>query len=269
MMHEVKMNYRLDGLLVSPAQESDVTYRKYAAAFNMVSAYEAGMTDEVRLEEYTPISQQGNLPFCVANAGCDAIETVLGRNGYPVVQLSRNFSHYNARLEDGTTSELVGTYIRSFFKGVEKFGVCPEPTWPYEERTALLHPSVEAYQEADCNMGVKSYRIDDGIDAEDIENKVMVALHTGLPMIIGIDVGQEFLDYGSSTDITFDPPTVVRGRHAVVITGHDPVKKRTLIRNSWGRSWGQNGYGWISLEYLTRSMDRWVVASSGKVVGRE
>jgi len=268
-MHEVNMGYRLDGLLVSPEHPSDTTFQKYAAAFSVVSAYEPGMTNEVRLLEYTPISVQGNLPFCVANAGCDAIETVLGHNDYQVVQLSRNFSHYNARLEDGTADQLVGTYIRSFFKGVEKFGVCPEDTWPYEERTALLHPSVEAYQQADCNLDVRAYRIEDGISSDSIEHKTLVALHSGLPMIIGIDVGQAFLEYGSSQEFTFDPPEVSRGRHAVVVTGYDPKRQRALLRNSWGRLWGFGGYCWISLAYLTAAKDRWVVTSSGRVVGRE
>jgi hypothetical protein len=45
--------------------------------------------------------------------------------------------------------------------------------------------------------------------------------------------------------------------HAVVIVGWDDLKGAWLIKNSWGRLWGDKGFGWIA--YGTSCMGRSVV----------
>jgi C1A family cysteine protease len=40
------------------------------------------------------------------------------------------------------------------------------------------------------------------------------------------------------------------GGHAVLINGVNMVKKLVRIKNSWGRSWGDNGHCWLSFADL-------------------
>ena len=52
------------------------------------------------------------------------------------------------------------------------------------------------------------------------------------------------------------------GGHAMVVVGYDEPQRRFLVRNSWGTSWGRQGYGTMSYDYLLDnglSDDFWTV----------
>ena len=65
----------------------------------------------------------------------------------------------------------------------------------------------------------------------------------------------------------------MEGGHAVVAVGYDdkkeirnaytdkPTAGALLIRNSWGKGWGDSGYGWLPYEYVNRGLaeDFWSV----------
>lgn len=55
----------------------------------------------------------------------------------------------------------------------------------------------------------------------------------------------------------------LQGGHAVMAVGYDdnhivPGSSRgsLIIRNSWGPSWGENGYGYLPYEYLLSGLAR-------------
>jgi len=48
------------------------------------------------------------------------------------------------------------------------------------------------------------------------------------------------------------------GGHAICIVGYDDKKKRFKFKNSWSRSWGDDGYGYLLYTYMTKyGMDCW------------
>lgn len=69
------------------------------------------------------------------------------------------------------------------------------------------------------------------------------------PILAGLSVDAT---WGNATSTrgkldSFDPNSV-RGGHAVCIVGY--TSDRFIIRNSWGTTWGDKGFGYASLAYI-------------------
>lgn len=45
-----------------------------------------------------------------------------------------------------------------------------------------------------------------------------------------------------------------RSGHAIRLVGWDNVRRRARLHNSWGRSWGSNGFGWVDQATLARGI---------------
>lgn len=73
-------------------------------------------------------------------------------------------------------------------------------------------------------------------------------LTTARPVVVGMRLWDGFYDCASAQlahpagDI--DPSAL----HAVCLTGLDGTS--VMIRNSWGRGWGKDGYAWVDLAAL-------------------
>ncbi|TAH06049.1 MAG: T9SS C-terminal target domain-containing protein [Sphingobacteriia bacterium] len=55
---------------------------------------------------------------------------------------------------------------------------------------------------------------------------------------------------GNSGGIWTNNSGVSHGRHATCIVGFDDVRQQLKIQNSWGASWGDNGYYWVPYSFV-------------------
>lgn len=214
----------------------------------------------VALPQTTPISNQGSLGSCVANAVCDAVELLSAEP----VQLSRLGLYWFARFEDGSECEDGGTFVRSAFKVLSKLGVCRESVWPYNERAAFLRPPIIALQDAYDHRITGYFRISTRGHARGED--VRAAIDGGHPVVFGVDVGQGFLDYDGDESKVWRYPDRSVGGHAMVIVGYRKNSDGSfdyLVRNSWG-TWGlrsRPGHCWFSERYLWECSDLWTATT--------
>lgn len=229
--------------------------------------------DEVDLSRYSTPSQQGPLSSCAGNATADALEIVAaveeeekalaeGREPRPTPQVSRLFIYSMSRLlhdldGDGQTDLNLdeGTYVRTCLDVLSRFGVCREDLWPYDTSKVFTAPSMKAMREAVGHRIHSYYRIrETGLDRL---TAIETALRSKHPVIFGTKVSSAFL--ANSGPDTEDVPTQVEGGHAMIIVGFTS-DGRYKIKNSWGESWRNKGFVYLTRDYIMwdKTTDLWV-----------
>jgi C1A family cysteine protease len=172
-----------------------------------------------------------------------------------------------------------GAYLRTTMGAMALFGVPPEKYWPYKIASFDVEPSAFLYAFAQSFQAVNYYRLDPvGTTPANLLSQIKTNLAANLPSMFGFTVynsvsqangaGKGKIPYPSSKD-------KVAGGHAIMAVGYDDaltIKNANssttttgalLIRNSWGTSWGDGGYGWLPYEYVLKGLavDWWTLIS--------
>jgi C1A family cysteine protease len=234
---------------------------------------------------------QGGLPTCNAHVVASLIEYFERRAFGKVIEPSRLFlfrvAKNFARADDATP-----VYIRQTMGVLKMIGVPPEKFWPYPKLKKdaagqypmddpKLHeePTPFCYALAADYQAITYYRLDprdaDGqltITPRALLDEVRLHVASGIPMTMGVPLYRDTVTQSWTNSpgvIPYPgPKDVSLGGHALVAVGYDDAKtvprvgKRAgtkgalLVQNSWGRQWGEKGFGWLPYEYLLRDRAR-------------
>ena len=206
--------------------------------------------------EDSPIENQGKLGSCTANALAGHLQFLEKITGQTYKDLSRLYIYYNERALEGTISFDSGAMIRDGIKGLAKFGVCPESSWPYDITQFTRKPTVACYKEGLKRRIVSNHRLGSLSD-------MLNCLAEGFPFVFGFTVYESFESLKvAKTGIVPMPKKSERalGGHAVMAIGYDQKQKRFIVRNSWSAQWGQAGYFTMPYNYLeSLASDFWTI----------
>lgn len=243
----------------------------------MKAPKEKGIPSSVDLRQWcSPVEDQGGLGSCTAHAGVGMIEYYERKSFGRHIDASRLFLYKvtrNLMKMKGDT----GAYLRTTMGAMVLFGVPPEEYWPYSEEKEAFdkEPPAFCYAFAQNYQTIKYFRHDPpGTKGEKILEKLKSYLAKGHPAMFGFTVYSSIEQAEQSGRIPFPSPKErIEGGHAVLAVGYDDkikIKNKygksessgaLLIRNSWGRGWGEGGYGWLPYDYILRGLaeDFWSV----------
>lgn len=156
--------------------------------------------------------------------------------------------------------ENVPTYVTDGLAILSQQGACLMDEMPYESDEWTATPNKNARRSA------RRFRIDywKQVEVTDLR-QVKAQLAAGYPIVIGAAVSEEFMHdgYAEKEDYVWSKKGTIAGGHAMVVVGYSDRRKAFKLMNSWGKEWGDDGYGWVTYKLFPQVVQYGFIAKDG------
>lgn len=209
---------------------------------------------------FRPAQNQGTQCSCLSFAMTSVFEYAMKNNSSEEIDLSEAFLYYNSRLKDEcddvSTSLDSGSRFKPTVEALYEYGIAREEFCQYDENEFTTKPSNDAYTDAATRKLIKALNVTKNV--RDIKS----ALSEGYPVVTSFELCESFANASGNGYVQLPTDEEVEkhfngeqaetkhSSHAMVITGYSDQLQRFIVRNSWGKDWGDNGYCYIPYSYI-------------------
>jgi Papain family cysteine protease/Domain of unknown function (DUF4384) len=213
----------------------------------VVARYRAFLPVSVNLAgRMPPVGDQKKLNSCtawaVAYAARSYYTATLDRRDVreSVNQPSPNYVFHLARQKDCMAGSSIYHVVEVLKKGALSLG-----DYPYDVRCVPAAPPEVVSTAQDFR--VRGMRLVDPKRTDDIKGQ----LARSHPVILSFNDSAAFHKFRNTREVfTEVTPEETKGWHAVTLVGYDDERQAFLVMNSWGRGWGNDGYGWVAYDVI-------------------
>lgn len=141
--------------------------------------------------------------------------------------------------------EEAGTTLKAAVEIGRKYGLALEAELPFHIQTAMFSGNENTFFASCAQRRFASY-----FNLQKNLANWKVWLASNGPILAGLSVEASW-DNATATGGNIDTfqPGTVRGGHAIAVVGYR-ADGRFIIRNSWGTGWGDQGFGYVSPDYI-------------------
>lgn len=217
------------------------------------------LPEAVNLQRFAPpVGDQGHQGSCVAWSSAYGARTIAeaARTGEDPNSLrySPAFLYNQIGLEG-----CEGSYIIRAMEFMTKSGAVSYEQFPYTDKDCSRQPDQDLLEEARKHRMRGFNRLTPGDRNNVIDMRAIKEnLSQGAPVVIGMMVGGTYMQPMMGKDLweptDEDYSMMGFGGHAQCVVGYDDRKYggAFLIMNSWGPSWGNNGFAWVRYKDFRR-----------------
>jgi C1A family cysteine protease len=193
-----------------------------------------------------PIGNQGGEGSCVAWGTAYAARSISyqyangGSYNYGVNIFSPEYVYNQIKITSSCGS---GAYVTSGLYLLRSQGVCNWNLMPYTDVSCSTYPNTTQRNDA-ANHKIYTY----GTVSKNV-TAIKTQLAYGKPVVVAGSVYYEYMYLGYNQIITGASGSSYGG-HCYTIVGYDDAYQAFKFMNSWGTSWGTNGFGWMSYSVI-------------------
>lgn len=211
----------------------------------------------LRLSPRPPSMDQGDTSACTGFALAAVVDHLLRRSGrakdsgvspWMLYSMARRYDEFPGVAEDA------GSSLRGALKGWFKHGACSAALWKGLDMPRTRDAAGEDWWLDAVNRPLGAYY---RVDTRSVTDMHVALNEVGTLYASALTHAGWFEVDAKSATIPLKARKASDGGHAFAIVGYD--RAGFLVRNSWGREWGDGGYATLTYEdWLENAMDCWV-----------